>query len=52
MSPVPHQEAHKIRSEYVLAVQGKVRKRPEGMENPELPNGDIEVMIDELGNPQ
>ena len=48
MSPVPHQEAHKIRSEYVLAVQGKVRKRPEGMENPDLPNGDIEVMIDEL----
>ena len=43
-----HREAHRIRSEYVLAVQGTVRKRPEGMENPDLPSGGIEVMIDEL----
>ncbi|PKN05464.1 MAG: aspartate--tRNA ligase [Deltaproteobacteria bacterium HGW-Deltaproteobacteria-9] len=47
-SPTVHQEAHHIRSEYVLAVQGKVRRRPEGMENPELPTGEIEVMIDDL----
>jgi aspartyl-tRNA synthetase len=39
-----HQEAHRIRSEYVLAVIGKVRKRPAGMENPELKTGAIEVM--------
>jgi aspartyl-tRNA synthetase len=48
LNPAVHQEAHKIRSEYVLAVQGKVRKRPEGMENPDLLTGGIEVMIDEL----
>ena len=48
MSPAAHQEAHQIRSEYVLAIQGKVRKRPEGMENPDLLNGDIEVMVDEM----
>ena len=48
LSATPHQEAHRIRSEYVLAVQGAVRKRPEGMENPDLPTGDVEVMIDEL----
>lgn len=48
LNPAVHQEAHKIRSEYVLAVQGKVRKRPEGMENPDLLTGKIEVMIDEL----
>lgn len=48
LNPAVHQEAHKIRSEYVLAVQGKVRKRPEGMENPDLLTGHIEVMIDEL----
>jgi aspartyl-tRNA synthetase len=48
VGPTVHQEAHRIRSEYVLAVQGKVRRRPEGMENPELPTGEIEVMIDDL----
>jgi len=48
LNPAVHQEAHKIRSEYVLAVQGTVRKRPEGMENPDLLTGGIEVMIDEL----
>jgi aspartyl-tRNA synthetase len=48
LNPAVHQEAHRIRSEYVLAVQGKVRKRPEGMENPELSTGEIEVMIEDL----
>ncbi|MDQ5985711.1 MAG: Aspartate--tRNA ligase [Syntrophus sp. SKADARSKE-3] len=43
-----HEEAHKIRSEYVLALVGKVRKRPEGMENPDLKTGAIEVMAIEL----
>ncbi len=43
-----HGEAHKIRSEYVLAVKGKVRKRPEGMDNPNISTGRIEVVISEL----
>ncbi|KAF0159766.1 MAG: aspartyl-tRNA synthetase [Syntrophaceae bacterium] len=43
-----HGEAHKIRSEYVLAVKGKVRKRPEGMDNPALATGKVEVVISEL----
>jgi aspartyl-tRNA synthetase len=43
-----HTEAHKIRSEFVLAVKGKVRKRPEGMENPALKTGAIEVIVSEL----
>ena len=43
-----HGEAHKIRSEFVLAVKGKVRKRPEGMENPALNTGEIEVIISDL----
>lgn len=43
-----HTEAHKIRSEFVLAVKGKVRKRPEGMENPALKTGEIEVIVSEL----
>jgi aspartyl-tRNA synthetase len=43
-----HREAHRIRSEYVLAVRGRVRDRPEGMENPELKTGRLEVMVHEL----
>ena len=43
-----HSEAHKIRSEFVLAVKGKVRKRPEGMDNPAISTGQIEVIISEL----
>jgi aspartyl-tRNA synthetase len=43
-----HGEAHKIRSEFVLAVKGKVRKRPQGMDNPALKTGEIEVIISEL----
>jgi len=43
-----HEEAHKIRSEFVLALKGKVRKRPTGMENPALKTGEIEVVVSEL----
>ena len=40
--------AESLRSEYVLRVQGKVRRRPEGTENTELPTGAIEVLGREL----
>ncbi len=40
-----HAEAHVLRSEYVLAIKGKVRKRPEGMENLKLTTGEIEVVV-------
>lgn len=43
-----HSQAHKIRSEYVLAVKGIVHKRPEGMDNPALKTGGIEVIVTEL----
>ena len=43
-----HGEAHKIRSEYVLAVKGSVRRRPEGMENPAIPTGQVEVVVAKL----
>jgi aspartyl-tRNA synthetase (EC 6.1.1.12) len=48
ISPVTHKEAHRIRSEFVLAVKGRVRIRPEGMVNPDLKTGDVEVMVDKL----
>jgi len=43
-----HKEAHKIRSEFVLAIKGIVRKRPEGMDNPALKSGQIEVIVSDL----
>ena len=43
-----HNEAGRIRTEFVLAVKGLVRKRPEGMENPDLKTGAIEVMANDL----
>lgn len=36
-------QAEELRSEYVIAVKGKVRKRPAGNINEELPTGKIEV---------
>lgn len=48
IAPDAHREAHRIRSEYVLAVAGTVRRRPAGMENPELKTGEIEVMAGRL----
>jgi aspartyl-tRNA synthetase len=41
-------EAEKLRSEWVVRVDGKVRKRPAGTENPDLPTGAIEVYISEI----
>jgi aspartyl-tRNA synthetase len=32
-----------LRSEYVVAVSGVVRRRPEGMENPTLATGEVEI---------
>jgi aspartyl-tRNA synthetase len=43
-----HGEAHKIRNEFVLAVKGKVHKRPQGMDNQALKTGEIEVIVSEL----
>jgi aspartyl-tRNA synthetase len=41
-------EAEKLRSEWVVRIDGKVRKRPAGTENPELPTGAVEVYISEI----
>jgi aspartyl-tRNA synthetase len=42
-----HQQAHQLRSEYVISIHGKVRSRPEGMANSNLKTGEIEVLVDE-----
>lgn len=43
-----HKKAHHLRSEFVIAIKGRVRKRPDGMENPNLATGEIEVMVNDL----
>jgi len=43
-----HTKAHTIRPEYVIGVRGKVDPRPEGMVNPNLKTGEIEVLVTEL----
>jgi aspartyl-tRNA synthetase len=40
--------AETLRSEWVVRIDGKVRRRPEGTENPELPTGQVEVYIAEI----
>ena len=41
-------DAERVRSEYVLAVRGKVRPRPEGTVNPGMRTGQVEVLAEEL----
>ncbi|MBW2450690.1 MAG: aspartate--tRNA ligase [Deltaproteobacteria bacterium] len=43
-----HEKAHALRSEYVIGILGKVEKRLEGMTNPKLKTGEIEVFATEL----
>lgn len=37
-----------VRNEYVLKVTGKVRKRPDGNDNPEISTGEIEVVAEDV----
>jgi aspartyl-tRNA synthetase len=41
-------DAEKLRSEWVVRIDGKVRRRPEGTENPELPTGEVELYVSEI----
>jgi aspartyl-tRNA synthetase len=43
-----HAKAEAARSEYVVAVKGKVRRRGAGLDNPNMPTGQIEVVASEL----
>lgn len=48
ISAETHKKAHEIRTEYVIAVKGTLRRRPEGTENPELSTGTVELWAEEL----
>jgi aspartyl-tRNA synthetase len=41
-------DAEKLRSEWVVRIDGKVRRRPAGTENPELPTGAVELYVSEI----
>ena len=40
--------AERVRSEYVLQIEGEVRRRPEGSDNEELKSGKIEIVATKL----
>lgn len=41
-------QAEKLRSEWVVRLDGEVRKRPAGTENPDMPTGQVEVYVNEI----
>src|SRR5205823_11080376 len=41
-------DAEKLRSEWVVRMEGRVRRRPEGTDNPELPTGMVEVYVSRI----
>jgi aspartyl-tRNA synthetase len=43
-----HQKAEHLRSEYVVAVEGRIEPRTKDTVNPNLPTGEIEVMAEKL----
>ena len=43
-----HQMAEEVRDQFVLIATGKVRARGEGLENPNLKTGKVEIVVDEL----
>ncbi|MDH3218324.1 MAG: aspartate--tRNA ligase [Gammaproteobacteria bacterium] len=46
--PAMFADAEKLRNEYVLRVEGKLRQRPEGTSNPEMPTGEVELLASRL----
>jgi len=47
-STAAHAKADAARPEFVVAVKGRVRRRGAGLENPNMPTGEIEVVASEL----
>ena len=47
-SPEAHVAMVEVRVEWVIQVEGVVRKRPEGMENPHMPTGEIEIEVQKM----
>jgi aspartyl-tRNA synthetase len=47
-APEAHAKAEAARPEYVVAVTGRLRERGEGLKNPKMPTGDVEVVASTL----
>ena len=47
-APVARETGEAVRNEYVIAVKGKVVARPEGMVNPNIKTGMIDVIVSEI----
>ncbi len=43
-----HELAAKLRTEFVISIEGQVRKRPPETDNPKIPTGHIDVMVKKL----
>ncbi len=43
-----HTAAGNLRNEFVISIEGKVRQRPDGTENPALQTGQVDVMVNKL----
>src|SRR5688500_5490180 len=47
-TPATFQTADRLRSEFVIKVSGRVRRRPEGTVNPNLVSGEVEVLAKDI----
>lgn len=47
-NPKAYEKADRVKPEWVIGVVGKVRKRPEGTENPKLKTGYVEVFASDI----
>jgi aspartyl-tRNA synthetase len=48
MNPEIHQALEEVRPEWVIQVKGVVRLRPEGLANPNMPTGEVEVLANHV----
>ncbi|HCL79009.1 MAG TPA: Asp-tRNA(Asn)/Glu-tRNA(Gln) amidotransferase GatCAB subunit C, partial [Synergistaceae bacterium] len=48
LTPEAHERAGELRSEYVIAVRGRIQSRPEGTVNPSMKTGEWEVAASDL----
>ncbi|HEX9744007.1 MAG TPA: aspartate--tRNA ligase [bacterium] len=48
ISPEAYQAATEIKNEWVIQVRGVVARRPAGLENPEMPTGEVEIKANKI----